>query len=266
MFLEYFPGETIIHRLDVRAKLFIFTVFLILLFLYRNPVYNLVFALLSTLFIYHIGLPFGKIFKILKPIFPILIIISLITSFSHSVDDFTLPVARMLIFEYGFIQFTSGGLLYGLTLVLRIYNMVMLSSVLTYSTPLDHFLQLMKRMHLPRGLSFVIITGIRFVPAMQKKVDMVLEAQKARGAKFDEGGLLSRVKAYVPIMVPLLAQSIYMSEKLAVAMLNRGYGAEAERTSLDVIEMKKRDWIAMILFLAILILAVYLNGKGAGIL
>ncbi|MFW6410225.1 MAG: energy-coupling factor transporter transmembrane protein EcfT, partial [Halanaerobiales bacterium] len=74
MFLEYFPGETIIHRLDVRAKLFIFTVFLILLFLYRNPVYNLVFALLSTLFIYHIGLPFGKIFKILKPIFPILII------------------------------------------------------------------------------------------------------------------------------------------------------------------------------------------------
>lgn len=266
MFLEFYPGDTIIHRLDVRTKLFIFIVFLVLLFLYRNPLYNLGFAVISTWFIYHIGIPTDKIFKILKPISPILILIALITSFSHSVSDFRLPLARRLIFEYGFIQFTSGGLLYGLTLVFRIYNMVMLSSVLTYSTPLDHFLQLMKKTRLPEGLSFVIITGIRFVPTMQKKVDMVLEAQKARGARFDKGGLLSKVKAYVPIMVPMLAQAIYMSENLAVAMLNRGYGSSAERTSLEEIYMRKSDYIAMFVFLLGLVASIYLNSQGAGIL
>lgn len=264
MFVDYYPGATLIHRLDVRAKLVAFTALMVLLFFFTNPFYNLLLAAFSTFLLYYLGLPTRKISSILKPIAPILLIIMVITAFTYPADNFVIPVAKVVFYKKGWFEVTSGGVLYGATLVLRIFNMVVLSSILTCSTPLDHFLQVMKMSRLPSNVSFLIITGIRFVPTMQKKVEMVFNAQKVRGAHFDEKGLFSRIKAYIPIMVPLLVQSLYMSDRLAVAMLNRGYGAAARQTSLEEISLTRLDYIFIILFSIVTGVGIYLRFKGIG--
>jgi len=264
MFIEYYPGTTLIHRLDIRTKLAAFAALMVLLFFFTNPLYNLALALMSTFLFYYLGVPVKKISTVLKPVIPILFIIMFVSAFSYAAEKFFSPAARIVFYKKGWFEITSGGFLYGVTLALRIYSMVILSSVLTYSTPLDHFVQVMRKSRLPSGLSFLIITGIRFVPTMQKKVEMVFDAQKVRGAHFDRGGLFSKIKAYIPVMVPLLAQSIYMSEKLAVAMLNRGYGAVPCQTSLDDITLKRRDYIFLAIFLAAAVMGVYLRTQGIG--
>jgi len=129
---------------------------------------------------------------------------------------------------------------------------------------LDHFLQLMKMSRLPANISFLIITGIRFVPTMQKKVELVFNAQKVRGASFDEKGLINKVKAYIPIMVPLLVQSLYMSDRLAVAMLNRGYSAAARQTSLEEIRMAGIDYIFIMLSFIVVVIGIYIRVQGIG--
>jgi energy-coupling factor transport system permease protein len=264
MFVDYYPGATIIHRLDVRAKLVAFTALMVLLFFFTNPLYNLLLAVFSTFLLFYLGLPIRKISAILRPVAPILLFIMLITAFTYPAENFVIPAAKVVFYKKGWFEISSGGVLYGATLVLRIFNMVILSSILTCSTPLDHFLQVMKMSRLPSNVSFLIITGIRFVPTMQKKVEMVFNAQKVRGANFDEKGLFSRVKAYIPIMVPLLVQSLYMSDRLAVAMLNRGYGAAARQTSLEEISMNGLDYIFIMLFMAVTVVGIYLRVQGIG--
>ncbi len=264
MFVDYYPGKTLLHRLDVRAKLAAFTALMVLLFFFTNPLYNLFLALFGIFLLFYLGLPTHKISSILKPIAPILLLILLITAFSYPAEDFAIPAAKVVFYKKDWFELSSGGVLYGITLVLRIFSMVIFSSILTCSTPMDHFLQLMKISRLPANISFLIITGIRFVPTMQKKVEMVFNAQKVRGASFDEKGLVNRIKAYIPIMVPLLVQSLYMSDRLAVAMLNRGYGAAARQTSLEEIRMAGTDYIFIILSLAVVVMGIYLRVQGIG--
>jgi energy-coupling factor transport system permease protein len=265
--LDYSPGESLVHKMDVRAKVLLFVAFTVVLFLFSNPAINLALAVLATLLLLYVRMPFGRLWRLIKPVAPVFVIIAIISGFTYS--GFRTDLANTVIF-YALpgerLPFTYGGLFFGLTLMLRIYCMVVVTSVLTFTTPLDDFVQLMRAMRFPQPLTFIVVTGLRFVPTMQKKVDQVFDAQRARGARFSGGGPFRQVTAYVPVMVPLIVESLRMSENLAIAMLNRGYGASKEWTPLRELRMTTLDVLALLIGLAALAAAVFLRTSGYGVL
>jgi len=269
MFLEYYPGRSIVHRLDVRTKVAVFVALVVVLFLFRNPLYNAAVVVLVAGLAALAHLPFRRLWAVLAPLVPVFLIIMVITGYTYPVSAFSTATARRVLF-YSWpghrLPVSVGGVLYGLTLLLRILVMVLASSVLTLTTPLDDFLQLLRLMRVPYELSFVITTAIRFVPTMEKKAAMVLEAQKARGALVETGGMIQRVKAYIPVMVPMIVDSIRMSENLACAMLNRGYGATRNWTTLKKLSLQPRDGVVLTVGAVVMALAVLAWRHGLGAL
>jgi len=262
---EYLPGNSLLHRLDVRTKALGFLVVTVLVFLFTNPLYNLVLALFCLGIVLYAGLPLAKVADMIKPLFPIFITIIVITGFSYPPDGFETPIAQHTLLRLSrYLTLTSGGLLYGLTFLFRILVMVLSSSAFTYTTPLEDLLQFLQKLHMPYQMAFVLTTAVRFVPTMQRKTANILDAQRARGARLGAGGVFSRIRTYVPVLVPMMVEAMRMSESLAIAMLNRGYGARARATPLKELRMDARDYILCALCLVILVSAVLLSRQGFG--
>jgi len=192
-----------------------------------------------------------------------------ITGFTYPASKFTNEENRKILFyllpDYG-LPMTTGGLYYGLTLVLRIFVMVLASSIITFSTSIEDILQFLKKVKMPHQMAFVIATGIRFIPTMQAKSEMIREAQMARGAEFDKGGIVKKIKSYIPVLIPMIVDSLRMSDNLAIAMLNRGFGSMKTTTNLTEIEMKSIDYIISVITLTILAIVLYAKSKNIGAL
>jgi len=269
MFLDYIPGHTLLHRFDVRTKCIAFFTITLLAFMFNNPMYNLVLACLCFLIAIIIKMPLETISRMLMPLIPIFIIMFVVTGISYPVSKFSTSIAQQELFYLlpnGKLPITSGGILYGLTFIFRILVMVIASTILTYTTPIDDFLELMQKLRLPSDLAFVVATGIRFIPTLEKKSQQVLTAQKARGAHEHSGGIINRIKSYIPIMIPLIVDSIRMSENLAIAMQNRCFGIFKKRTSLNELKMQPLDYVFSCCFIAIAVVGIYLRNKKWGIL
>lgn len=254
MFIEYIPGRSAVHRLDVRTKMVAFLSVMIMVFLFQDPLYNAIIALLIFGIAGSARLPFRRLWMVLAPLIPVFVIIMIIAGYTRPTGSFSTEFARRVLF-YSWpgrhLPVSMGGLLYGLTMLLRVLVLVVSSSILTLTTPLDDFLQLLRWFHLPYEMSFIITTGIRFIPTMEHKADMVLDAQRARGASVEAGGMIQRIRAYIPVMIPLVVDSIRMSENLACAMLNRGYGATRNWTTLRKLRLRPLDYLAILAFIAI---------------
>ena len=117
----------------------------------------------------------------------------------------------------------------------------------------------MQQMRMPHALVFIVVTSLRFVPTMQTRSDQILDAQRARGARVDSGGLIGKIRAYVTIMVPLFSTGIRMSEELASAMISRGYGVVRNPTRLYDLEWKLVDTLIVISSIALVVGAVMLR-------
>jgi energy-coupling factor transport system permease protein len=262
---EYMPGSSLLHRLDVRTKTLGFMVLTLLSFIYKSPLVNLCLATLSVALALYSGISMRKVIDKLKPLIAIFVFIILMTGFSYSPEWFeTTAAQQVLISISGFMYLTVGGLLFGLSLLLRIIIMVVTSSVLTYSTTLDDFLQLLQKMAMPYQMAFVLTTAIRFVPTMERKTKAIIDAQKARGAHIGEGRFFQRIRTFVPIVIPMIVVALRMSENLAVGMLNRGYGAHTRITPLRELQLRRLDYLLMGLFLGIIIFGITLRWFGFG--
>lgn len=262
---EYVPGDSLLHRLDVRTKTTGFLTLTLLCFLFERPLYNFILVLICVGLALYSGLSLRRLWAKLKPLTPIFVLIVLMSGISYSPDWFDSAEAQVTLFSmFGFIHLTVGGLLFGLSLLLRIMVMVVATSVLIFTTPLDDFLQFMQKLKMPYQLAFVLTTAIRFVPTMERKTNAIIEAQKARGANIGNGRFFQRIRTYIPVMIPMLIVSVRMSENLAIGMLNRGYGANTKVTPLREIKMKRVDYFLIGLFLAIIFLSIFLSCQGFG--
>ncbi len=269
MLIDYYPSNSFIHSLDVRTKLLGFLIITVAAFVFLSPFINLLIAAITFLILLTIKTPLHKIKQVLKPLLPIFLIMLLITGFTYPAEKFQLDLNKQILF-YLFpdktLPISVGGIFYGLTLTLRILIMVLASTVVTFSTPIEDIIQLMQKMKMPYQLAFVIATGIRFVPTMQKKSEMIQEAQKARGTEFGNKGLIGNIKSYIPVLIPMIVDSIRMSENLAISMLNRGFGTYKSATNLHEIKMMKKDYAICLAELIILIAAIWANTENVGVL
>ena len=192
--------------------------------------------------------------------------VALFAGFSYPPEHFASPAARMVFLSlFDTLKLTSGGLLLGLTLALRILSMVLATSALIYCTPLEDFLQLLQKMAMPYQMAFVLTTAIRFVPTMEQKVENILEAQRARGARPGSGKIFQRLQTYLPVMIPMMVVAMRISDDLALGMLNRGYGnAKVRPTPLKEIRLAGLDYLLIALLALILAAGIYLNARGFG--
>jgi len=267
VFLEYQPGDTFLHRLDARTKLAGFLLMVIAVFLFSNPWYNLAVLLVCMVLAFSIRISSKKLKATFLTLLPILILIILLSSISYAPGAFQRPFSKIILFSLppgDLMVGTVGGLMMGISLSLRIFTLVISSTILTVTTPLDDFLQILKKMHVSYKIAFIITTAIRFIPTMEKKAQQIIEAQRARGAKFHESNFVKRIKAYVPVMIPMIVESLRMSENLAMAMLNRGFGATPHWTVLQEIKARPVDIILSIIMLIVLTLLIMLKTANYG--
>lgn len=257
MLLEFTPGTTFMHRADIRSKLLAFVVFVVAAFLFRSPWLNLGLATFAVLLLFQLGLGLRAVLRMFAPLVFIVVLIFLFAAFSPPAGSDQTVIANL--WPGGGLPLTLGGIEYGANLALRILTMVAISAVLIVSTPIEQFTTLMQQMRMPHALVFIVVTSLRFVPTMQARSDQILDAQRARGARVDSGGLVGKIRAYVTIMVPLFSTGIRMSEELASAMISRGYGVVRNPTRLYDLEWKLVDTLIVIASFALLVGAIALR-------
>lgn len=250
---QYFPGNTIIHRLDPRAKLLIVFVYIVALFLCKWLIsYAIAFAFLTAAIILS-RIRLKALFKGLKPLLIIIIFTALINLFYSD--------GRVLV-EFWIFHITYEGIWNAFFLVLRIMLLVTGTFLLTYTTSpialtdgLESLLSPLKKLHFPvHELAMMMSIALRFIPTLIEETDKIISAQKARGADFETGNLFRRAKALIPILVPLFVSAFRRADELATAMECRCYHGGAGRTKMKVLVFRMRDVIAL------LIVAVLLAG------
>ena len=243
---QYFPGETSVHKLDPRTKLVLVIVYIVALFLAKGAAsYALVAAcLLAVIGISKIHLK--VIVKSLKPLLLIIVLTALLNLFYGSGE----PLVQFWIFKI-----TKQGIENAVFMVLRIALLVAGTFMLTYTTSpialtdgLESLLGPLKKLGAPvHELAMMMCIALRFIPTLIEETDKIMSAQKARGADFESGNLLSRAKALSPILVPLFISAFRRADELATAMECRCYHGGDGRTKLHELRYVRRDWTAYIL-------------------
>ena len=241
---QYFPGKSPIHLLDPRTKLLFLIIYFIALFTADGWVsYGIVLVFLSTV-IYMTTIPLKTIVKGLKPLIFILV-------FTGILNLFMTPGENVLVSFWG-LKITSEGLVQAIFMVSRILMLIVGTFLLTYTTSpialtdgLESLLGPLKKLHLPvHELSMMMCIALRFIPTLIEETDKIMSAQKARGADFETGSLMQRVKALVPILVPLFIGAFRRADELATAMECRCYQGGEGRTKMKTLHYKRRDFVA----------------------
>jgi len=251
---QYFPGSTLIHRLDPRTKLVGLVCYIVALFLaksyYSYAFMVLVLACLSAL----ARIRPKTLFSGLKPLLFILLFTGVINLFYGSGDPLV---------QFWFFKITANGIRTAVFMVLRIMLLVCGTFLLTYTTSplqltdgLEKLFAPLKVIRFPvHELAMMMSIALRFIPTLIEETDKIMSAQKARGASFDTGKLTQRAKALIPLLVPLFVSAFRRADELATAMECRCYHAGEGRTRMKELHFSGRDAAALALC-ALMIAAV----------
>lgn len=251
---QYFPGNSLIHRLDPRSKLIFTVLYIVVIFLCKQLVsYGLVLATLLVL----IGISGVKPKVFLKGMKPVVFIVVFTAILNLFYTDGT------VLWSLGFLKITEEGIWKAFFMVLRILMLIASTLLLTYTTSpilltsgLERLLHPLKKINFPvHELAMMMNIALRFIPTLIQETDKIISAQKARGADFDSGNLMQKAKALIPILIPLFISSFRRAEELAVAMECRCYHGDEGRTSLRQLVMHGRDW-GFLLFTVVLAASV----------
>lgn len=248
---QYFPGDTVVHRLDPRTKLLMVILYIVALFLCKGFVsYGVALAFLITAVVLSKIRP-KALFKGLKPLLIIIIFTAVLNLFY---TDGTVLI------KFWIFKITREGIYNAFFLVLRIMLLVMGTFLLTYTTSpialtdgLESLLSPLKKLHFPvHELAMMMSIALRFIPTLIEETDKIISAQKARGADFETGNIFRRAKALIPILVPLFVSAFRRADELATAMECRCYHGGKGRTKLKQLRYRRRDVFSLLLGVAVL--------------
>jgi energy-coupling factor transport system permease protein len=257
---QYFPGDTIIHRLDPRVKIIIISLFIASLF-FINSFIPYIFILGFILLVIKISeVPLKFILKGIRPLFFIILITFTINVFMTKGEVLT---------EIGPLTITKEGLYQAVFMALRLVFLITGTSLLTLTTSpivltdgIEKLLSPFKRIGLPaHELAMMMTIALRFIPTLLEEADKIMKAQMARGADFESGNILRRAKNLVPLLVPLFINAFRRADELATAMEARCYRGGDNRTRLNELRLKKIDIIALVImtiFFGLIIMTRYI--------
>ena len=243
---QYFPGDTIAHRLDPRTKILLVVLYIVALFCANSLLAYGILALVLAVCVRvsHVGLK--SLVRGLKPVVFIIV-------FTGVLNLFFTPGDHTLV-EWGVLRITETGARNALFMVLLImgtFLMTYTTSPISLTDGLERLLNWMKKLHVPvHELAMIMSIALRFIPTLIEETDKIMSAQKARGADFDTGNLMQKAKALVPLLVPLFISAFRRADELAVAMECRCYHGGEGRTRLRQLKLKGMDVAALLFALA----------------
>ena len=242
---QFFPGNTIVHRLDPRTKLLCVILYIVALFNAKSVLTYALVAAALTVCILTSKVHYRALTRGLKPVYIIVAFTAIMNLFFTGGT----PVADVWLLRH----ITFEGIRSAIAMVLRIIMLIMGTFLLTYTTSpisltdgLERLLSPLKKLKLPiHELAMMMSIALRFIPTLIEETDKIMSAQKARGADFESGNLFQRAKALIPILVPLFISAFRRADELATAMECRCYHGGEGRTKLHVLQYERRDWLAL---------------------
>lgn len=254
---QFFPGKSLLHRLDPRIKLLWVLVYIILLFFVNTSAGFAIYIAVTAALIKLSGIKPKMFFKGMRPIVFLLIFTAVINMFMTSGEP---------IFKLGFLTLTKEGIRLAVFMALRLILLVVGTSLLTFTTSpimltdaIERILSPFSKIGVPAdAIAMMMTIAIRFIPTILEETDKIIKAQKARGADFESGNILARAKAMTPILIPLFISAFRRADELAVAMECRCYHGGEGRTRLKQLKIAKID-IKSLCFIPVLLVLVILS-------
>ena len=259
---QYFPGNTVAHKLDPRTKILLVVLYIVALFTAKGI---LAYAIMAACLAICVRISKVGLKQLVRGLKPVLFIIL----FTGILNLFFTPGDRYLI-EWGFLRISDTGLQNAVFMVLRIMLLIMGTFLMTYTTSpisltdgLERLLNGFKKLHVPvHELAMMMSIALRFIPTLIEETDKIMSAQKARGADFESGNLIQKAKALIPILVPLFISSFRRADELATAMECRCYHGGEGRTKLHVLKYERRDYVALSIAVLICVSVIVLRQFG----
>ncbi len=260
-FGQYYPGSSFVHKCDPRTKILFLIVYIVAVFLAKN-FYALgacaaVFLLIAALS----GVPFKSLLKSVKAVLFLLLFMTVLNLFFYK--------GETVLWEWRFITISQEAVYYAIFLAARLFLLVLGSSLLTLTTTpvsladgIESLLSPLKLIRFPvHELALIMSIALRFIPILTDETGRIMNAQKARGADFESGGLIKRIKAVLPILIPLLISAFRRADELGDAMDARCYSGSKVRTKYKKLTLGWRDLLAGLvgvgLLTGVILLRVY---------
>ncbi|MCL2247961.1 MAG: energy-coupling factor transporter transmembrane protein EcfT [Oscillospiraceae bacterium] len=256
---QYFPGETIVHRLDPRFKLILMMTYITSLFLASGIfAYIFMFVILVTCLAISKIKP-RAVFKGLRPVFIIII-------FTVVLNIFFIQ-GETILFEWRFIVITLEGIQQAGFMATRLMMLIISTFLLTYTTSpialtdaIERMLGPLKKIRAPvHEFAMMMSIALRFIPTLIEETDKIISAQRSRGADFETGGIVKKAKAVLPIIVPLFISAFRRADELATAMESRCYHGGEGRTRMKVLKATPKDYFALLIGAAIVAVIIFLR-------
>lgn len=255
---QFFPGESFVHKLDPRTKIILTIAYMVALFCAYNAEGLLFVGLFMVVITLVSKVPMKTVLKAIKPIIPIVLLTSIINAFY---------IDGTPIFQWGFMRMTYEGIRLAVFVAVRLVFLIVGTSMMTYTTSpialsdgLEEIMKPLKYIKVPvHELSMMMSIALRFIPTLIEETDKIMSAQKARGADFESGSLMKRIKALLPILIPLFVSAFRRAEELALAMECRCYHGGEGRTRLRRLKLARNDYIAFAVFVVLLAVVIVLN-------
>lgn len=248
---QYYPAGSILHKLDPRVKLLGTMIFLIAVFSYRGIPGLVCITVCLAALIKLSKVPFSYMVKGLRAIVVLLALTCVFNLFLTPGE---------VVFSFWKVTITKEGINLSFRMVLRLIYLILGTSLMTLTTTpnqltdgLEQGLKPLNRIHVPvHELAMMMSIALRFIPILIEETDKIMKAQTARGASFDEGGLIQKAKSMVPLLVPLFISAFRRANDLALAMEARCYHGGEGRTKLHPLRYQTRDYVAYVLMLVFL--------------
>lgn len=260
-FGQYFPTNSFIHKLDSRTKILLLIVFIVFCFISSN-LFSLCSYLLFLLAIMLISkIPLKMYLKNVKAILPIIILTSVLNAFYVTTGK--------VLLDWWIITVTVDGIMRAVFMSIRIIMLIIASAVFSYTTTptsitnaIESLLSPLKYLGLKNAVHTLAMTmtiALRFIPTLIEETNKLMNAQKARGADMESGGLVKRVKALLPILIPLIISSVRRAYELAESMECRCYNGGEGRTKYVVMKYSGRDLVSFVVVFCVSAVVILLN-------
>lgn len=253
---QYFPGNSPIHKMDARMKIVLLFLLIVSIFICKNIISLLLVIIFAAVLVFISKIPFKTVLKSIKPLAIIILITSLLNLFYGKGEA---------LIEFGRLKITLDGIETAVFMAVRIITLVIVSSLLTYTTSPTALTDALERLLKPltfikidvHSLAMTMTIALRFIPTLIEEIEKIMAAQKSRGADMESGNLIHRAKAIIPVLIPLFISSFRRASELAYAMECRCYRGGEGRTKMKVMKLSARDFIALAMitiFMAVIIL------------
>jgi energy-coupling factor transport system permease protein len=242
---QYVPGKSVLHRMDPRVKIVLLLAVIVLIFIGSNYPALILMSVFVLAVMALSGVSIRMYLKSLRMILFVVLFTSILNLFYGQGEP---------LIQWGFLKITQAGVNNCIFIALRITSLILMSSVLTFTTSptdltdaLERLMKPLKVVRIPvHEIAMMMTIALRFIPTLLDETDKIMSAQKARGADMESGGLVQRVRALIPILIPLFVSSFRRAYDLAMAMECRCYHGGEGRTRMKRLCIGRVDWFAMI--------------------